>query len=265
MIEFISNNAVFVIFVMLLTLFLFVKRKNLNMVGAFPILYMMLYRTKLGLNKMDKWSRKYPRIFLYLAYLSIFVGVVGVVFMFFFMFWGLWFIVENEITAGGGLVLPIQTEKGLDGAIPIFFVPFWYWIIAILVIVSVHEFAHGVIAKRFNIGIKSSGFAFLGILAPIAPAAFVEPDEKQMDKKPRWQKIAVLGAGPTSNFIFGFLFLLVWIFAAVPLVDSTMDAKSITFQSTMNGSSLYEDGVTSGEIVSLNGEEDEMSYFREDK
>ncbi len=256
MIEFISNNIVFVIFVMLLTLFLFVKRKNLSISGAFPIFYMMIYRTKLGLNRMDKWSKKHPKIFLYLAYLAIFVGVVGVVFMFVFMFWQLLFIVENEMSAGGGLVLPIQTEKGLDNAVPIFFVPFWYWIIAIFVLAIVHEFAHGVIAERFNIKVKSSGFAFLGILAPIVPAAFVEPDERQMDKKPKWQKIAVLGAGSTSNFIFGFLFFLVWVFAAVPLVDNTMDASSITFQNTMNESSLYGYGVMSGEIISLNGEED---------
>ena len=256
MIEFISSNIVFVIFVMLLTLFLFVKRKNLSISGAFPIFYMIQYRTKLGLNRMDKWSKKHPKVFLYLAYLAIFVGVVGMVFMFVFMFWQLWFIVENEMSAGGGLVLPIQTDKGLEGAFPIFFVPFWYWIIAIFILATVHEFAHGVIAERFNIRVKSSGFAFLGILAPIVPAAFVEPDEKQMDRKPKWQKVAVLGAGSTSNFIFGFLFFLVWVFAAVPLVDSTMDAKSITFGSTMNESSLYGYGVTSGEIVSLNGEED---------
>jgi hypothetical protein len=30
-----------------------------------------------------------------------------------------------------------------------------------------------------------------------------------MAKKPKWQQIAVLGAGSTSNFIFGTLFFII--------------------------------------------------------
>ena len=256
MVEFISSNVAFMVFVLALTLFLFLKRKNIKISGPFPIFYMMLYQTKLGLDKMEKWSKMHPKIFLYLAYLSIFIGVVGAFLIFILMFWQLWFIVDNEMTAGGGLVLPIQTDKGLDGAVPIFFVPFWYWIIAIFILATVHEFAHGVIAERFKIKIKSSGFAFFGILAPILPAAFVEPDEKQMNKKPKWQRVAVLGAGSTSNFIFGFLFLFLWLFVAIPFANNTMEAKSITFENTINKSSLHEHGIVSGKIISINGEND---------
>ena len=61
-------------------------------------------------------------------------------------------------------------------------------------------------AKRFNIKIKSSGFAFFGIFLPLIPAAFVEPDEKQLKKSKFFEKVSLLGAGSTSNFIFGIIF-----------------------------------------------------------
>ena len=74
-------------------------------------------------------------------------------------------------SSGVGLVLPFKA-KG------VFYVPFFYWIISIFVIAVVHEFSHGLIARANNIKVKSSGFAFLALLVPIIPAAFVEPDEK---------------------------------------------------------------------------------------
>jgi len=252
MFTFIANNSAFFMFVLFLSLFLYFKRKNLVISGSFPFLYMMMYKTSIGLDKMKKWSKSHSNVFLYLSYLSIFIGIVGMIAMFFFMFWQLGFIIDNHITSGGGLVLPLKTESGLEGAVPIIYVPFWYWIIALFVLVIVHEFAHGVIAERFNVKIKSSGFAFLGILAPILPAAFVEPDEKQLSKKPRWQQIAVFGAGSTSNFIFGAIFLLISLFVAAPFLSTTMQVDSITFSQVMNESDLKNYGVESGELLSVN-------------
>lgn len=253
MIEFISNNLSFVGFILVMSIFLVWKRKNLSLQGSFPIFYVLMYRTSLGLEKMDKWSKKHPNVFLYLGYLSAFVGVVGAVFIFLFMFWQLNFIVENQITSGGGLVLPVKTESGLSGPLPVFYVPFWYWIIALFILALVHEFAHGVISERFGIKIKSSGFAFFGILFPFLPAAFVEPDEKKLKKKPVWQQVAMFGAGSTSNFMFGAIFFVLWLFVAGPIIDGTMTVGSIEFSNVMNESSLKDFNVSAGFITSLNG------------
>lgn len=253
--SFVASNIEFLLFIAFLSIFLLIKRKNLDVSGNFPIFYMMMYRTKLGLDKMDRWSKRHPRIFLYLAYLSIFIGVVGMVLMFGLMFWQLDFIVENKIENGGGLVLPIQTESGSLGGIPVVAPPFFEWLIALFILVIVHEFAHGVIAERFRIKIKSSGFAFLGILVPILPAAFVEPDEKSLAKKERWKQIAVFGAGSTSNFIFGFLFILILNFAAVPFVSSTMEVDRVSFDNVMNQSDLKQYNISSGEILAINGKD----------
>lgn len=259
--DFFSNNLEFFIFVLVLSVFLYYKRKNIEVTGSFPFLYMIMYKTKLGLDKMDKWSKNHPKVFLYLSYFSIFIGIVGTIAMFFFMFWQLGYIVQNDITTGGGFVLPIKTENGMDSAVPVFYVPFWYWLIALFVLVVVHEFAHGVIAERFGVKIKSSGFAFLGIFAPIVPAAFVEPDEKDLKTKPRWQQIAVFGAGSTSNFVFGGLFLLILLFVAAPFVNNTMETTEISFTNVMNESSLYSYNITNGSIIALNGVYDKDEIY----
>lgn len=255
MIELIQNNLSFFIFIILLTIFLIIKRKNLAVSGPFPFLYILMYRTTWGLDKMTKWSEKHPKLFLNLAYLSAFIGIIGIFASFIFMFWQLGFIVDHQLTQGGGLVLPLKTDSGLDGAVPVFYIPFLYWIIALFILAVVHEFAHGVISERFKVKVKSSGFAFMGILAPIFPAAFVEPDEKELNKKPWWQKVAVMGAGSTSNFIFGILFFFVWIGVAGPLIDNTMEVGDISFNSVMNQSGLFGQ-IESGKIISLDGEYD---------
>ena len=81
---------------------------------------------------------------------------------------------------------------------------FTYWIIAIAVIAICHEFSHGIFARRYGVKIKSTGFGFLGPLL----AAFVEPDEKQMQKKPKFQQITILSAGTFANIILTIIFFL---------------------------------------------------------
>ncbi|MFW5704848.1 MAG: site-2 protease family protein [Nanoarchaeota archaeon] len=246
---FFTNNSAFFIFIVLLTLFVFWKRRNMAIEGNFPFLYIMMYRTKIGLNKMKKWSEKHPRVFLYLSYYSIFIGIVGAIGMFIFMFWQLGFIVENQITAGGGLVLPL--DVGTDSPVPVFTVPFLYWIIGLFVLMFVHEFAHGVIAERFKIKVKSSGFAFFGLFLPLLPGAFVEPDENSLKKAKSWHKLAVFGAGSASNFLFGFLFLAMWIFLAGPFIDSTMEVDKFSFMGVSNQSDLIKYNVSSGELLAI--------------
>ena len=253
MFEFIINNLSFFLFIIFLSIFLFIKRKKVEVQGSFPFLYMILYKTSLGLDKMNGWANKHQKIFLGLSYYSIFIGIAGIFLSIAMMVWGIDYALANNLGSGGGLVLPIQTDSGMDGTIPVFYVPFWYWLIALFVLVIVHEFAHGVIAERFKIKVKSSGFAFGALFLPIMPAAFVEPDEKSLKKAKPIHQIAVFGAGSASNFLFGFLFLLIWIFLLVPFVDNTMQVKDIKFSSVMNQSDLNNFNISSGYLESING------------
>ena len=262
MIDFVMMNLEFFIFVLLLSIFLIIKRKNLEVQGFIPIFYFMLYKTKWGINLMDKWAREYPRLFKGLARYSYFVGVWGLIIGILILVWSLYIVIDNEhISTGGGLVLPIETEGDpMEAAVPVFYVPFWYWIAAIFILVVVHEFAHGVIARRFKVPIKSSGFAFLGILLPIIPAAFVEPDEKKMSSKSCYEQISILGAGSASNFLFGGLFLLFFLTVTFPFFQNTMEVDDLYFSSVDNRSSLYDEGIESGRIISFEGEESSEKF-----
>lgn len=271
MIEFLLNNIEFLIFVLFLSLFLYIKRKNLVVAGSFPLLYMLQYKTTWGLRQMDSWAKKQPNFWKYVAYMCVVVGILGTVLMVPFMIWQLFFIVDQGLDSGGGLVLPIDTGAEQDLTNPsgiIFYVPFWYWLVVLLFVATVHEFGHGVIAERFKVKIKSSGFAFAGVIAPILPAAFVEPDMKDLGKKPRWQQIAVLGAGPFVNIFFAFIFLAL-ILGLGSFSNSVYEDRGVAFNEVSNASALnglipFDNGTITKLIVdntTITNSQEIFSYF----
>ena len=301
--EFILSNIEFFGFFLFLSLFLYFKRKNIDVQGKFPSSYVLLYKTKLGLPLMKKWSKNHPRTFSFLAYYSIFVGVVGALLVIPYFVYQLYVLFQSQIEVVGSFALPLAGD--VCSSAVVFCVPFWYWIFALFVLVVVHEFAHGVIAQRYGIKIKSSGLAFFGssyiifvlffliviysfsvdqilgfesgviktiitglilMFLPVMFGAFVEPDEKQMSKKPKWQQIAVLGAGSASNFLFGILFMLILIFLVSPMHSNYHENEELHFASISNQSSLNSYDISSGKVLSLNGNitevEDIFAYFQ---
>ncbi|MBU4201600.1 MAG: site-2 protease family protein [Candidatus Altiarchaeales archaeon] len=78
------------------------------------------------------------------------------------------------------------------------FIPIVYALIALTVTVVSHELAHGILARVYKLKLKSTGIVTLGII-PIG--AFVEPDEKKMDKRPSIEKMHVFAAGSFANFL----------------------------------------------------------------
>jgi len=208
-----------IVFLIILSLYVFLKRKELDTHGFFPFFYFSMYRTKFGLSFMDKLSKKYRKTLIFLGYAGIVIGFLGMALLSFSLVQNLYTLFTTPDAAPGvGLVLPFKVK----GA---FFVPFFYWIISIFIIALVHEYAHGVIARAHNIKVKSSGFAFLGILIPIIPAAFVEPDEKALRKRPYKQQLSVFAAGPFANILLAFIVLGLSIFVLSPIIGGMVDTN----------------------------------------
>ena len=245
--NFFTNNIEFFIFIIILTIFLIIKRDKLEVQGKFPFFYILMYKTKLGLEKMKNWSKRHKKFLNFLTRTSFITAVSGIFLSVIFLIYQIFYILKNDITKGGGFVLPIKTAST---SAPIIYVPFWYWIIALLVLVVVHEFAHGLIAEKLKIKIKSSGFAFLGLLLPIFPAAFVEPDEKILKKKKLKDQIAVFGAGSLSNFIFGILFLLL-LFPTNILYQKTNNFEGLNFINSTQKSDFRKNNITQGLIIQV--------------
>jgi len=254
-----------IIFLIILTIFVLLKRKNLETKQIIPyFLYFSMYKTQWGIKLMEFVGKKYSKPIIYFISILSFLGillilaqilgfselgiykliiVIGLIIILFFIFvpfdykmplvgflgmiligYGLIsniyvLFTKPEAVPGVGLVLPVKA-KG------IFFVPFFYWLISIFVIAVVHEFAHGLIARANNLRVKSSGFAFLGIIIPIIPAAFVEPDEKELKKRPHKEQLNIFAAGPLSNIVVALLFSLL-LFILIPLSNASIEANGV--------------------------------------
>lgn len=233
-----------VIFLVLLGLVLYINRKKIFIQKIlFPLLYFIMIRTKVGLNLMDRIAKRFSRPLKYVGYFAIFIGFAGMLLIAFELVRTLYGMVTRpEAIPGVGLVLPFEVK----GA---FYVPFFYWIISIFVLAVVHEFSHGIMARKYGMKIKSSGFAFVGVIVPILPAAFVEPDEKKLQKKPRAQQMSVFAAGPFANIVFGFIILGIMALTMAPAINSLVDFNGVKITEVMANKSVDAAGIKEGEVI----------------
>jgi len=103
---------------------------------------------------------------------------------------------------GVGLVIPGVQMPKVD-----IFIPWYGWIILIIAAI-VHEVSHGVLLRKMKVKLKSMGFMFAALL-PLG--AFVEPDEKDIEKKNKRDIARMYSAGPMSNVILAIVFFLLFL------------------------------------------------------
>ena len=192
-----------VLFSLALVIFLYKRRSNLKREGI-----MYLYRTKVGINFINYVGEKYKKTLSVLGFIGVICGYFLMMAMIYFLYKLLYlYLFVPEIVRAIKIPPLMPLIPYLPEAFKIDFLPpfyFTYWIIAIAVIAVFHEFAHGIIARRYDVKIHATGFGFLGPFL----AAFVEPDEEQMQKKPKYQQIAILSAGVFTNLVLAILFFL---------------------------------------------------------
>lgn len=199
-----------VILFVVLSFYLFKNRKRLHTEGA-----LLLYKTQWGVNLIEKIGDKYKKSLNFLSYVSIVVG--------YFLMVGILYLLGNTLWNYLTNPLIVQTIKappiaplipyfpklfGMESFFPEFYAI--YFILAILIVATVHEFSHGIFARRYKIKIKSTGFAFLKFF-PAIFGAFVEQDDKQMERAKKRDQMAILSAGVFANFIVGIIFFFILI------------------------------------------------------
>jgi len=211
-----------------------------------------IYRTKLGLKWMDIFSRKFPRFLKFISYLSISIGFLGMLVMSYILIEGALKVLF--IPSAPPTIAPVFPGISIPG-IPS--LSFWHWIIAIFITAAVHEFSHGVFSRLSKVNVKSSGLALLG---PIL-AAFVEPDETEMRKKPVKEQLSIFSAGPFANIVLGFLFALIFFLVAAPLEAKIIDYDGIIVNEIVEGYPAEELGIeTPFTIIEINGNETTNVY-----
>ena len=101
-----------------------------------------------------------------------------------------------------------QTDPGGTLLLPGVNLPLFEGIFALIIIMVVHETSHAVLAKIAKVPIKSSGIVLFGII-PIG--AFVEPDDKKLEKIDAVRQTRVLAAGSGANFVSSVALLIIFV------------------------------------------------------
>ena len=259
-----SIIAIVTLLVISLALLIFRKRFSWHS-KYFPLFYFGMYRTKAGLKLMNSLSQKLSK-FLKIVYLPIIIlSFVGMIVVSFDLIRTIYNTLFGTSNASVGLVLPFE----MKGA---FYVPLFYWLISLLFIAVIHEFSHGVLARFHKIPIKSSGFAFVGFLLPLIPAAFVEPNEKVLFKSKALKQLSVFSAGPFINIAAGFFLMAVYFFVFVPFSNNIYDYPGVEVIDFFEGNApIKSTSIQIGEVITrfdntkINTVDDFTNFFNNKK
>jgi membrane-associated protease RseP (regulator of RpoE activity) len=154
---------------------------------------LLLFKTERGKGFIERIS-KFKRFWGMFGSVAILIGILGmalVVFSLAFSTYSTYLL--KEPSEGAMLVIPGVT------------IPFFEGIIALITVLVVHEFAHGILARREGVSIKSMG-AILVTIIPIG--AFVEPDEEELKAKERGARMRVYSAGPFANILLAIFVII---------------------------------------------------------
>jgi membrane-associated protease RseP (regulator of RpoE activity) len=244
------------IFIVFLAVFLYRRKKNLKRQGL-----LLLYRTNWGIKLINKVGNKYKKLLTGLSYVSIGMGYLLMVGILYLVGKIIYIYIAYPQVVRAIKVPPIMPlVPYLPQVFNLDFLPpfyFTYWIIIIAIIAITHEFAHGIFAALNKVRIKKTGFGFFPFFLPIFLAAFVELDEKNMEKKSKFSQMAVLSAGTFANVLTAILFfIIIWLFFSLSFApsgvifdDYAYDIVEIAGITMVNGVSLT--NTTYGKVSEL--------------
>lgn len=228
-----------VLFYSIIILFFVKKRHKIERQGVF-----ILYRTKRGLKWISNFVKKHRKFWKYFGRLSMYVGFAGIVAVLILLGKKALEILSKP-SAQAGVALAVPGIK-IPGS-PIF-IPFWYGIISLIIVLVVHEGCHGLVAKAHKIKLKSAGIGLLAFL----PLAFVEPDEKQLEKAPLKTRLSVFGAGPLANLSVALIALVISMGLA-PVATSLFEPSGLDVVGVTEGLPADKAGLETGaKIVGVN-------------
>ncbi|MEM4247802.1 MAG: site-2 protease family protein [Candidatus Nanoarchaeia archaeon] len=233
------NIAAAVIFYLAFAIFLYIKRKNVEVQSK----VIFLYRTERFNNLMKRiadWSPRFWRGFGYFAIPVGFIAMGAVLSLLLYQTWRI--LTTPDIGPQAQLLLPGPITQSVG---PIQFISVWIFLFAILVIFIVHEGMHGIVANAWKLKIKNAGIGLMAII----PLAFVEPDEKQLQKKPLKVQLSVFAAGPMANFVAA-AFLILLTFGIAPVAASLTDTlPGAKIDSAVADFPAAQSGLESGAVI----------------
>jgi membrane-associated protease RseP (regulator of RpoE activity) len=193
-----------IIFLIVLGILVWIDRKNIDFkYGIF------MRKIKKGKEWIYTVGNKYKTFFGYFGSVGIVIAVISSLVAFYFIALQAYIIITNPKVSTPGLRPIIPSVPSTVACTYALCVPFWFWIIGVLVVLLSHELSHAFVSRSANIRIKS--FGLISVL--ILPGAFVEPDERQLKKSSSLTKLKIYAAGSFANLL---------VFAIASLVTTAM-------------------------------------------
>ncbi|HJX05410.1 MAG TPA: site-2 protease family protein [Candidatus Nanoarchaeia archaeon] len=210
-----------ILFYLIVCLVVYLNRKKFEIQAKI----VALHRTKIGINFISRFVKGKEELIKILGLCGIGLGYIGMLTIFYFLFQLLYEALQKPTVFTASPVLPGVPIPGLGINFPL--VIGW---ISLLIIMVIHEFSHGIVAKAHNQSINSTGIAFFGPLL----GAFVDIDEKKLRKQPDHVQYSILAAGANANIITSIIFLLLLGFVISPAISSMEMPAGVRIQ-------VYED------------------------
>ncbi len=139
---------------------------------------------------------------------------------------------------------------GVAPIIPGITIPLVAGIVSLAIILTSHEFFHGILARISRIRIKSTGLLLFGII-PIG--AFVEPDEKKITKLSKKEQNRISIAGVAANMLEAFAFMVLMLLF-VGYVNPYFSHTNVTIVDTVAGSPACNVITPGSTLISINGQ-----------
>lgn len=133
-------------------------------------------------------------------------------------------------------IAPLHSSTpGVAPVIPGIDLPLFSGILSLAIILIIHEFSHGILARSFKVKLKSVGVLLFGVI-PVG--AFVEPDESEVLKLNKDKQNRIFSAGVSSNFLAMIIFLIPMLIM-LPYILTNVYGHGVFVYSTTPGYPAY--------------------------
>ena len=208
------------------------KSKHFDLLGP-----ALMFKATKNRGILDKFSKKFPGISF--SRFSVALVLLTSAFALIFLGYGAYLSTTVHLTSAPNLRLLI----GLPGINPA--IPITYGTAAMIISVVIHEFMHGVIARKHDIKVKSVGVLFF--IIPIG--AFVEPDEEEVTNTDPVIRRRIFAGGPSINIILGIVMVLLLTFVLMPVSHPIHDG---VYAQSVDANSIFAQKITPGtEMISF--------------
>lgn len=138
---------------------------------------------------------------------------------------------------------------GVAPLIPGITIPIFAGLLALILILVVHEFSHGVLSKLSKVKIKSIGLVVFGI---IPMGAYVEPDEKKVLKLNAHAQNRIFSAGIASNILLSIIFTVILVVMLMYVIPNYV-TSFVAVTAVLTGTPAYNVIAPGSIIYSWNG------------